>query len=154
MTELSDTAEIIYVSWGGTGRGASLRSAYQQAIAANRGLLYLAILDEEHFSDVEDNLLNVVGDELQWLIDTQVRLVQQELGNDVPVRVMVRSGDIDDEVTEVIQLVGTNLVLIGAPVPLARHTSVDEFVNILTSRTGTTVEVVEPTSGDGRLSRG
>lgn len=140
----SRTADLIYVSWGGTGRGSSLREAYRQAATGQRGLLYLAILDEDTFNDLDPTLLTVVSEELKWLLDAQIRLVQNELGLDVPTRIMVRTGDIDDEVTEVIKLTGTDTVLIGAPVPLARHTSVDEFVGILTDRTQASVSVVEP----------
>lgn len=140
----SSTADIIYVSWGGTGRGASLRRAYRAASDQNRGLVYLAILDEEHFDDLDPSLLRTVSDELSWLLDAQIRLIQNELGLDVATKIMVRSGDIDNEVTEVIKLVGTDRVLIGAPIPLSQHTSVDEFGAILSDRTGATIEVVEP----------
>ncbi len=141
---LSSSADVVYVSWGGTGRGASLRRAYRSASDQGRGLVYLAILDEDHFSDLDASLLKVVSEELSWMLDAQIRLIQNELGLDVPTRIMVRSGDIDNEVTEVIKLVGTDQVLIGAPVPLSRHSSVEEFGEILRSRTGATVEVVEP----------
>lgn len=140
----SKAADIIYVSWGGTGRGASLRRAYRSAAEQDRGLVYLAILDEGTFHDVEASLRRVVSDELSWLLDAQIRLIQSELGLDVDTRIMVRTGDIDNEVTEVINLVGADLVLIGAPVPLAGHSSVEEFGEILRNRTGATVEVVEP----------
>ena len=75
---------ILYVSWGGSGRAASVRAAMRLALEqpeeSGRGLRYLAVLDDEHFADIDDNLLAVVSDELRWVLDAQLELTRNQLG--------------------------------------------------------------------------
>ncbi|MCP5033979.1 MAG: hypothetical protein GY939_19430, partial [Actinomycetia bacterium] len=80
---------ILYVSWGGTGWAASVREAMRRAMTDNvdgdgengqRGLRYLAVLDDEHFADLDDNMLALVTEELRWLIDAQLELTRRQLG--------------------------------------------------------------------------
>ncbi len=137
--------ELVYISWGGTGRAATLRSALAEASAADKGLLYLAILDDSTFSDIDETTLALAADELAWLLDAQVELTKSQVGvDDVPVRVLVRAGDVADEAAEVVKTVGETELLIGAPVPLAGHGSVNDLIEHLRSRVSVPVRLVEP----------
>lgn len=139
----SEPTDIIYVSWGGTGRGAALRRAH--AIAAERGhnLVYLAILDSPTFSDLESGLLRVVTEELHWMLEAQLGLVEQESGTaDVQTRIVVRDGDVIGQVADLVQVTGADMVLVGAPVPLLQHTTIDELVHTLQDRTSVVVELI------------
>lgn len=136
---------IVYVSWGGSGRGAAFREAYDRAVAQGRGIVYLAILDAPTFSDLDDSLLATVTEELTWLLEAQVRLVDSEdRATQVSTRTVVRGGEVIAEVNEIVRSIGTDLVLIGAPVPLGEFASVEDLVAVLAERTGASVEVIDP----------
>lgn len=138
-------ADLVYVSWGGTGRAASLRSAMHTASEAERGLVYLAVIDEESFDDLDDVMVDLVRDELEWLLDAQIELTKRQLDvASLPVRVIVRRGDVDEHVAEVVESIGETLVLIGAPVATKGHDSVAAMVESLRERTGRPVELVDP----------
>jgi hypothetical protein len=136
-------SEIVYVSWGGSGRGAAFREAYDRAVEQKRGIVYLALLDVPTFGDLDEALLDVVIDELTWLLEAQLRLVdREEPSTGVATRTLVRSGDVADEVSSLVEALGTDLVLIGAPVPLVDHDSIAELLSELSERTGVVVEVI------------
>ncbi len=135
--------ELVYVSWGGTGRGATLRAAMEQASAAGKGLLYLAVLDDDSFADLDDTFLAIVKDELEWLLDAQLEVTKTELGaEEVPVRILIRGGDVADQVADVVDTLGDTEVIVGAPVPLAGHQSVDALLDALRQRIAVPVELV------------
>ncbi len=138
-------SEIVYVSWGGTGRAATVRQAIERASDSGRGLVYLAILDDSTFGDIDEPLLDLARDELSWLLDAQLELTKsQTRAGDVPVRVLVRAGDVADEVVKVVTAVGQAEVLVGAPVPVAGDESVTDLVELLARRVGVPVSVIEP----------
>ena len=119
---------ILYVSWGGTGWATSVREAMHQAVdeagTANPGagddpgLRYLAVLDDAHFADLDRTMLGLVVEELQWLLDAQLELTRHQLGApDLPIEVVVGTGDVLDAIVDVIDQRGPARVLVGAPVP-------------------------------------
>lgn len=139
------SGELVYVSWGGTGRTASLRSAYQRAVAEGLALIYLALLDDRAFADLDDDMMDVVTDELEWLLDAQIDLVSHQV-SDTPhaVRVVVRAGRVVDEVAELVEACGAALVLVGAPVPADAQAELDALIEALSARTGADVALVDP----------
>ncbi|MCP5025865.1 MAG: hypothetical protein GY929_06230 [Actinomycetia bacterium] len=135
--------ELVYLSWGGSGRGMAFRDAYDRAVSEERGIVYLAILDAPTFSDLDGPLLGFVIQELTWLLEAQLRLVdREEMATRVPTRTLVRGGDVADEVSQLVEALDTDLVLVGAPIPFPDHHSVDELVAELARRTGAAVEVI------------
>jgi len=142
------SGELVYVSWGGTGRGAALRAAYEEAAAAQQSLTYLAILDPPHFADLDEGLVSLVVDELEWLLNAHMRTVAEaSFGQVESTRVIVRTGEVDDEVQELVQATGAESVVIGAPFDLSGN-SVDELVQALRTRTGVDVRIIDPHDGD------
>ena len=138
--------QVLYVSWGGTGRSSSLRAAFREAASDGGPLVYLAVLDQSSFGDVDDEMARVVADELEWLLDAQINLTRSQLGlDDLPVQVSVRRGEVIDEVVEAIETMGDAKILLGAPVPIAGHESLDAFVASVARRTGQETSVA---SGD------
>lgn len=136
--------ELIYVSWGGTGRGAALRAAYEQAAEAGQGLTYLAILDPPTFSDLDQGLLKLVADELDWLLNAHMRTVAEASYREVEsTRVLVRIGEVDDEVEALATSSNAEAIVLGAPIAVG-GTSVEELVQALQKRTGVPVAVVDP----------
>lgn len=138
------TDELVYVSWGGSGRGAALRAAYEQAAEADLGLIYLAILDPPHFADLDDTLMRLVVEELEWLLDAHMRTVAAASGREVSTRVLVRVGEVDDTVADLVQTTNASAIAIGAPISVEGK-SIDELVEALARRTGVSVSVIDPT---------
>ena len=136
-------SEILYVSWGGSGRSVAFREAYARAVKQERGIVYLAILDAPTFGDLDDSLAEVVAQELTWLLEAQLRLVdREEASTVVPTRTLVRTGDVAEEVASLVEVMATDTVLLGAPIPFSDHTSVGDLVEALSVATGVAVEVV------------
>ena len=136
--------EMIYVSWGGTGRGAALRAAYEQAAEAGQSLTYLAILDPPNFADLDESFLGLVVDELEWLLNAHMRTVAEaSFGQVESTRIIVRTGEVDDEVEALASSTQAENIVIGAPVDVGGKT-VDELVGYLRDRTGVEVSIVDP----------
>ena len=137
--------ELIYVSWGGTGRAAALRASMERAAAEDKGLAYLAVLDDAHFADLDDGFLAVVRSELEWLLAAQLEVTKTQLGADhVPVRVLIRGGDVAEQVADVVTAMGDTEVIVGAPVPLAGHESIDSLLDSIRAKVSVPVDLVEP----------
>ena len=142
---VADDPELLYVSWGGTGRAATVRQALGRAGAGGQGLVYLAILDDAAFGDIDDSMLDLAREELAWLLDAQLELTRSQTNlEDVPVRVLVRTGDVADRVTEAAEAVHPVEVLIGAPVTVAATAAVADLVDAVRARISVGVEVIEP----------
>lgn len=136
--------EMIYVSWGGSGRGAALRAAYEQAADAGSSLTYLAVLDPPHFADLDKNLLAIVIDELEWLLTAHLRTVAEASDRRIDsTRVIVRTGEVGDEVIELAEATGAASIVLGAPFEVA-GAPVADLVTALQKRTGATVSIVRP----------
>jgi hypothetical protein len=132
---VAESDELVYVSWGGTGRAATLRAALARAAAASQGLVYVAILDDSAFGDVDRTMIELAKDELDWLLRAQLEMAGKETGFEhVPTRVLVRAGDVAAEVIEAVQAVGRAEVVIGAPVPVGQERAVAELVEHLSAR--------------------
>jgi len=144
MSDQEEVGELIYVSWGGTGRGAALRAAYERAAAANQSLTYLAILDPPHFADLDDRFIALIAEELAWLLSAHMRTIAEASDHNVAsTRVIVRTGEVDDEVQELVEATGATAVVLGAPIDIGDR-SVTELLEALRTRTGADVSIVNP----------
>lgn len=138
--------ETIYVSWGGTGRGAAVRAAVCRAGEAGQNLRYLAILDDDQFGDLSPKLAEMVSAELTWLLKAQLRMIDLLTEPDVVATVEICHGDIEYNVTEVARRIDADLILLGAPISgrllnSARKDSA-ELLEALRWATGADVEVI------------
>jgi hypothetical protein len=136
--------ETLYVSWGGTGRAASLREAMTRAGSSDRDLVYLAVLDDGAFGDVDGSMLELVRQELAWLLDTQLDLTRRQTNlDDLDVRVEIRAGDVIEQICEVAGQPAVAEVLVGAPGSLVGDAVVSELVATVGSRVAVPIEVVD-----------
>ncbi|MGI9613616.1 MAG: hypothetical protein ACR2QO_11935 [Acidimicrobiales bacterium] len=139
------SSELLYVSWGGTGRAASVRTAMQQAMTEDRPLRYLAVLDDEHFADLDDAMLKILTKELHWLLDAQLELTKSQVGGDgLDVSIEVAAGRVVDLVVGSVEDGAGTDILVGAPVPVAGHDSIETLISQIAERTGCSVEMVQP----------
>ncbi len=137
--------DLVYVSWGGTGRAASVRKAMQRALTTDRPLRYLAVLDDEHFADLDRLMIGLVTDELEWLLDAQIELTRSQLkADDLDVQVEVAAGRVLEVLRSRIDESGRTEVLIGAPVPVIGHHSITDVLDQISGWPGCTAEVVMP----------
>ena len=58
-------------------------------------------------------------------------------------RVVVKTGDVDDEVEALARKIGASAIVLGAPIDIG-GTSVEELMKALRSRTGVDVSIVDP----------
>jgi hypothetical protein len=145
VREPAGRRELVYVSWGGTGRATTVREAMRRAGASGRDLVYLAILDDSAFGDVDPTMLELAREELAWLLDAQLELTRSQTGlDDLSVRVLVRTGDVADRICELVDGAGEREVLIGAPGPLAGDDQVTGLVDVVRRRVPVPVELIEP----------
>lgn len=142
---MSTSEELVYVSWGGTGRGTTLRAAVARAAAEGKGLVYLAVLDDGSFADLDDKFLSVVKHELEWLLEAQLEVAKsQTSADDVPVRILIHRGDVAEEVAAAVKTLGDETeVIIGAPVPLAGHDSVEALLAEIERRVDVPVALID-----------
>jgi len=136
----------IYVSWGGTGRGAALRAAMRRAGEAGQNLHYLAILDDDQFGDLTPKLADMVAAELTWLLKAQLRMIDLLTEPAVAATVEICHGDIEYNVTQVASRIDADLILLGAPLDsrlteYGRRNS-SELLEALRQATGAGVEIV------------
>ena len=138
--------ETIYVSWGGTGRGAAVRAAVKRAGEAGQNLRYLAILDDDQFGDLTPKLAEMVRAELTWLLQAQLRMIDLLTEPDVSASIEICHGEIEYNVIEVAKRTEADLILLGAPLGrrlagTGRKNS-DELVQALRLATGADVEII------------
>lgn len=139
------SSELLYVSWGGTGRAASVRKAMQRAMTEDRPLRYLGVLDDEHFADLDNAMLEILTQELHWLLDAQLELTKSQVGGeDLDVSVDVAAGQVVDLVVDSVKETTGTDILLGAPVPVAGHDSIETMISQIAKRTGCRVELVRP----------
>ena len=62
----------LYVSWGGSGTADSLRIAAQQAHDSQTALVYLGVVDDESFGDIDGATMEMLLEELNFLLRTQL----------------------------------------------------------------------------------
>lgn len=144
------SSEVVYVSWGGTGQGEAVRAAVDRAGEAGQKLRYLAILDDDQFGELSPALAEAVRSELDWLLHAQLRMINLQSEVDVQPIIDIRQGDVEDITVAAVQDAGSQLILLGAPLPTdpraARRQSIDELVDALREQTGAAVEIVGPES--------
>lgn len=138
--------ETIYVSWGGTGRGAAVRAAVRRAGENGQNLRYLAILDDNQFGDLTPKLADMVSAELTWLLKAQLRMIDLLTEPAVEATVEICNGDIEYNVARVAARIQADLILLGAPIGkrLTGSSRKDstELLDALRRVTGADVEII------------
>ncbi len=110
--------EVLYLSWGGSGRTKTIRRALERAGELDAALVYLAVLDSDHFGDLNTTMSSVVEQELHWLLEAQLDLTKDQVGQpERQTRVIVRKGNVLDLAVETAKGAGVDEILIGSPVP-------------------------------------
>ncbi len=124
---IDSVGELVYVSWAGTGHSLAVRQAVRIAGQAENEvteLVYLAVVDDDGFSDVDQALRDTAAEELVRMLSVQMDMIIEELGaSELATRVLVRSGDVAQQVIDVVNTLDAAHVLLGGPVPDSQGTS-------------------------------
>jgi hypothetical protein len=149
MTGVDDRREVVlqtlYLTWSGTCRSATLRQATRHAVENNGAFVHLAVLDDASFADVEDHVMIIVAEELEWLLEAQVYLVRRQIGaDDLPVRVVVRRGDIVEQTVSMLDELGCADLVVGAPGPVGETGPLTDLLAVMSSRVDQVVRLADP----------
>lgn len=137
--------ELVYVSWIGTGHSRAVRQAVRIAVSSpgeTRELVYLAVLDDGGFADVDESLRATAVEELTRMLQVQMDMITEQLEADgLTTRILVRTGDVADQVSDVVGTLDAVHVFLGGPVPAEGETR--DMVATLESRLTIPVDVID-----------
>ena len=133
----------LYVSWGGSGTTDSLRNAAQQAHDSDTALVYLGIVDDQTFGDVDGATMEMLLEELDFLLRTQLVGVTRQIGApDLATSVEIRRGSVSDAIRGVSAKMGVKSALIGGPLPSSHEADRDSAVAELSQSSGVQLTLV------------
>lgn len=131
---------ILYLSIAGAGTSDTLEEALIVAVEADSDLRYVAVVDDQHFGDVDDATMDMVADELRFLLRAQLIAVRRRVTSSPDGHVVIHRGTAlsavggadDDDV---------DVVLIGGPLALDAA-AVSELIEKLKRGAGVDVRVL------------
>lgn len=133
----------LYVSWGGSGTTDSLRNAARQANESETALVYLGVVDDDSFGDVDGATMEMLLEELNFLLRTQLVGVTRQIGApDLPTSVEIRRGSVADAITGVATSMGVASVLIGGPLPISHSEDPEAVVAELSKSCGIKLSLI------------
>lgn len=142
---------IVCATRGGEGSRAVQMAAIERAKATASQLIFLYVTDPYSLGPIEDVLITAVREELSWMGNTLLRVAQQRAAiADVEARIVVRTGDVREEIGRFLHESHANLLLLGAPRGTTANVfgddAVEQFAMGIQGTTGITVEVIRPES--------
>ncbi len=129
---------ILYLSIAGAGTSETLEQALIVAAETKTDLRYVAVVDDQHFGDVDKATMHMVGEELEFLLRAQLIAVQRRLMSSPDGRVVIHRGTAVDAVGGADDV---DEVLIGGPLALDAA-AVSELIEKLGQRAGVGVRVL------------
>lgn len=143
---------IVCATRGGAGSRANQERAIERAAAAGLPLVFLHVVDETAFGEVDDVVRNDVVAELKWVGSALLQLaLQRALDAPIGAEIVMRHGRSVEEIQRFLVEADAEMLLVGAP----RGTTVDNFGDdaverfaaTVTEATGVPVEIVRPEEG-------
>lgn len=142
--------ELIYVSWVGSGHSQAVRQAVRITMdfpGERRELIYLAVLDDRGFADVDHALRETAAEELARMLEVQMDMITEQVGaGDLVTRVLVRSGDVVDQVATAVDTLDAGYAFLGGPLPVDGEAS--RIVEALGQRLSVPVHVINQDVAD------
>lgn len=128
---------LLYVSWGGSGRNDTVEAAALQTAQAGGSFVYLGIVDNAKFGDVASATLEMLIEELDFILRAQTKAVMRHINSpETASRVIVRRGDVGTELRTVAAEIGVSTALVGGPLPIRDQRTAAEVIASLESETG------------------
>ncbi|MGI9610045.1 MAG: universal stress protein [Acidimicrobiia bacterium] len=133
----------LYVSWGGSGTTDSLRNAARNAKESGTSLVYLGVVDDESFGDVDGATMEMLVEELNFLLRTQLVGVTRQIGAaELPTSVEIRRGDVAAAIADVASHINASAALIGGPLPIDADTDPDATIASLAHKCGLDLRLI------------
>lgn len=140
---MSSAEDIIYVSWGGSGRNDTLEDAARRAKDAGVSFIYLGVVDNQRFGDVAKPTMATLLEELEFILRSQTFAVMLQInGSGVQTRVVVRRGEIAEAIKSVAEAAGVSSVLVGGPLPIRDQQTAVQVIDQLQIDTGLKITLI------------
>lgn len=140
---------IVCATRGGQGSRAVQLEAVRRAKASGNTLVFLYVLETNAMGPMEQSLLNSVRAELTWLGKALVNAARlRARGEDVDAEVVIREGDVREEICRFLDESKASLLLLGAPrgttTTIFGDDAAERFARIIQRETKVMVEIVRP----------
>ncbi len=141
---------IVCATRGGEGSRAVQIEAVRRAQSLNKSLSFLFVTDVVHIlGEVDGGLETAVLAELEWMGRTLLCIAQQRAQlAEVEADVVIRQGDVKDEISRFLQQTQADMLLLGAPRGTTANVfgddAVEQFAQLIQETTGIAVEIIRP----------
>ena len=140
---------IVCATRGGAGSRAVHERAIEYASQRELKLVFLFVIDISNLGDADEKLRPAVHDELAWLGLALLRIAQQRAQSaGIESEIVIREGQVRDEICRFIKERSAELLLLGAPrgttATIFGDDMVEQFAADLEKTTGVPVEIVRP----------
>jgi nucleotide-binding universal stress UspA family protein len=140
---------IVCATRGGEGSRAVQLAAIERAKRSGQDLIFLFVADSAVHEQVEETLQTAVRDELIWMGNAMLQIARQRAGaENITVRLVVKVGEVREEIERFLQESYAELLLLGAPrgtsATVFGDDAIEQFARTIQEDTGITVEVIRP----------
>ena len=130
---------ILYLSLAGAGTSETLEQALIVAVEAETDLRYVAVVDDAHFGDIDHATMEMVAEELEFLLRAQLVAVRRRVTSSPAGHVAIHRGSAADVLGGVDETI--HEVLVGGPIALD-EAATSELIVQLERRSGVRVRVL------------
>jgi len=142
---------IVCATRGGEGSRAVQLAAIERARLTGSNLIFLFVADSTIQTEVDEPLRAAVREELFWMGNAMLQIAKQRAGaRDIDVSLVVREGNVQEEIGSFLRESSADLLLLGAPrgttATIFGDDAIEQFAQSIVDSTGVAVEVVRPES--------
>ena len=141
---------IVCATRGGAGSRVVQERAIELARAGKSKLIFLYVIDMSNVTDADEMLMAALRTELNWLGRTLLNVAHQRAENQqIDSEIVIREGEVREEICLFLQERSAELLLIGAPRGTSALTFGDDVIELfaqeIIDESGVKVEIVRPT---------
>lgn len=134
---------------GGEGSRAVQERAIDHARETGNKLIFLYVVNINKLDRFDETLKPAVRDELHWLGRTLLHIARQRAERSgVAADIVIREGDVREEIGRFLRDCSADLLLLGAPrettAAIFGDDAIEQFAQSIQDETAVTVEVVRP----------
>ena len=140
---------IVCATRGGEGSRAVQLAAIERAKKSDKDLVFLFVADSTMQEKIEETLQTAVREELIWMGNAMLQIAKMRAGaENITVRLVVKVGEVREEIEDFLQESQAELLLLGAPrgttATVFGDDAIEHFAHTIQEDTGITVEVIRP----------
>jgi len=149
---------IVCATRGGEGSRAVQFEAIRRAKEEKLPLVFLYVLDTSIVGQLDKNMMTAVRSELTWLGKALVNAAQQRARSaKVDAEVVIREGELKEEICSFIKESNASMLLLGAPrgttATVFGDDAVEKFASSVQNETGVPVHVIRPEKYEKRVQQ-